>query len=487
MKQLGMIMVAAVALGAGCVGDGESWSTLEQRVDTTTVSATAISPTRVEVSWTVAADATKYYVFRGVGSDPLTYVTTVTGTSYSDANLTPSTDYSYMVHGADDLGGESADSNIATATTPAAPQQIGIPQDVTATAVSSSRIEVDWSDVSGAVKYYVFQAQGADPFAYVGTAISSDFTASPLTAATTYSFRVQAVDAFDVESADSATASATTPIPGASGASAIAVSASRIEVSWDAAPGATKYWVFQAEGMGPYAYVTTAQTTSYVAANLNASTTYSFQIYSVDSIDQPSSEVATTAATTFPGGSSVSAPANVSATATSTSRIDVTWDSVAGATKYYVFQAEGAGPSVYVGTALTNSWEAYGLSANTSYSFVIQAVDSADLPSTDSATASASTPSDAPPLDAPANVSATAVSSSQIELAWDEVVGAAKYYVFVSTLGGPIYVTTVTAPQTSLSVSGLEANTEYSYVVEAVDAAGARSDASDPATATTFE
>ncbi|MFN0253072.1 MAG: fibronectin type III domain-containing protein [Kofleriaceae bacterium] len=487
MKHLGMIMVAAVALGAGCVGDGESWSTLEQRVDTTTVSATAISPTRIEVSWTVAADATKYYVFRAVGSDPLAYVTTVTGTSYSDAGLSPSTDYSYMVRGADDLGGESADSNIATATTPAAPQQIGIPSDVTAAAVSSSRIEVDWSDVSGAVKYYVFQAQGAGSFAYVGTALNSDFTAASLAAATTYSFHMQAVDALDVESADSATASATTFLPGASGAAAVAVSASRIEMTWDAVPGASKYYLFQAEGAGAFAYVTTAQTTGYVAAGLNANTTYSFQIQSVDSFDQPSPEIATTAATTFPAGSSVSPPANVGATALSPSRIDVAWDSVAGATKYYVFQAQGAGPSMYVGTALTNSWEAIGLSANTSYSYVIQAVDSADLPSTDSAVASATTPSDAPPLAAPANLSATAVSSSQIELSWDAVTGAANYYVFLSTVGGPLYVTTVTAPQTSLSASGLQANTEYTYVVEAVDAAGGRSVASAPATATTFE
>src|SRR5687768_17501740 len=127
MRTIGMMLVAAVALGAGCVGDSGALSTLEQRVDTTTVSATAISPTRVELSWTVAADATKYYLFRAVGAGPMSYVTTVQGTVYSDANLSPSTQYSYMVHGADDLGGESGDSNIASVTTPAGPLQVTAP------------------------------------------------------------------------------------------------------------------------------------------------------------------------------------------------------------------------------------------------------------------------------------------------------------------------------------------------------------------------
>jgi uncharacterized repeat protein (TIGR03806 family) len=87
------------------------------------VTATVQSPTTITLSWTASTDAgtgvAGYRVFRNGGA---TAVATVTATSYSDANLTPSTQYSYTVVAFDGAtpANESAASTAATATTSAA-------------------------------------------------------------------------------------------------------------------------------------------------------------------------------------------------------------------------------------------------------------------------------------------------------------------------------------------------------------------------------
>ncbi len=89
---------------------------------------------------------------------------------------------------------------------------------------------------------------------------------------------------------------------------------------------------------------------------------------------------------------------------------------------------------------------------------------------------------DTQPPTAPANLTATAASSSQINLTWSastDNVGVTGYRI----LRGGTQVGTSTG--TSYSDTGLAANTPYSYVVQAVDAAGNVSPNSNTATATT--
>jgi len=94
-------------------------------VDTTaptppTLTATPVSPTQVNLSWSGATDAVGvagYIVKRGgTVLDPA-----VIGTSYSDTTAPPGTTSSYTVQAYDSAGNTSVDSNAATATTAAAP------------------------------------------------------------------------------------------------------------------------------------------------------------------------------------------------------------------------------------------------------------------------------------------------------------------------------------------------------------------------------
>jgi hypothetical protein len=83
----------------------------------------------------------------------------------------------------------------------------------------------------------------------------------------------------------------------------------------------------------------------------------------------------------------------------------------------------------------------------------------------------------APPT--PTGLTATAVSSSQINLSWGASTGATSYNVL---RGG----TTVGTPSgTTFSDTGLSASTSYTYTVQAVSSGGTSS-SSSPASATTF-
>ncbi len=87
------------------------------------------------------------------------------------------------------------------------------------------------------------------------------------------------------------------------------------------------------------------------------------------------------------------------------------------------------------------------------------------------------------PPAAPTGLTATAVSSSQINLSWTAVAGASSYNVYRSTTSGGPYSNVGSSATTSFSNTGLSASTTYYYVVRAV--ASCESANSNQASATT--
>jgi chitodextrinase len=91
--------------------------------------------------------------------------------------------------------------------------------------------------------------------------------------------------------------------------------------------------------------------------------------------------------------------------------------------------------------------------------------------------------SDTSPPSKPANLTATAASSGEVDLSWSastDDVGVTGYEI--SRDGS---VLTTIGNVTSYADTSVAASTSYTYVVRALDAAGHRSDPSDPATVTT--
>ncbi len=175
----------------------------------TNLVATNVNSAQQDLAWVAGAGAQKYLIYKGTASNNQTFLTSwpATTSTYSDGHLMPSTQYSWKVRVVrNNL--ISNFSNEQVLTTLPAP---GAPTNVTAIAASSSRIDVAWSAVTGAVKYYVFQAaNGSATYTFKGTTVSTTFAASGLTANTAYSYKVQAIDSGNSAGAFSTPASATT-------------------------------------------------------------------------------------------------------------------------------------------------------------------------------------------------------------------------------------------------------------------------------------
>jgi len=172
------------------------------------------------------------------------------------------------------------------------------------------------------------------------------------------------------------------------------------------------------------------------------------------------------------------APGALTANATSTTQINLTWtastDAGTGVAGYRVFRNAGA---TAIATVTTTNYSDTGLTAATLYSYTVRAFDAAtpaneSAPSTAaSATTNALPPVDTTPPTVPGGLTATASSDTQINLAWtastDAGAGVAGYRVFRN--GGATAIATVTT--TNYSDTGLTAATMYSYTVRAFDAA----------------
>jgi chitodextrinase len=186
------------------------------------LNATAASVTQINLTWTASTDdvgVTQYLIERcaGAGCTNFSQVATAPGTTYSDTGLTTATSYSYRIRASDAAANFSGYSNTATAITTvvADTQAPTAPGGLTATSASSSLINLSWSastDNVGVTNYLIERCQGAgcNNFAQIGTATSTSFGDSGLSAATVYLYRVRATDAAANLSGYSNTATATT-------------------------------------------------------------------------------------------------------------------------------------------------------------------------------------------------------------------------------------------------------------------------------------
>ena len=189
------------------------------------------------------------------------------------------------------------------------------------------------------------------------------------------------------------------------------------------------------------------------------------------------------------------APSGLSATAVSGSQINLAWtastDNV-GVSGYRVERCQGAGCSdfVQVATPTGTTFNNTGLAAGTSYSYRVRAADAAGNLSGYSSVQSATT--QAPDTQAPtvpAGLTATAVSASQINLAWTastDNVGVTGYRVErCQGAGCSNFVQVATPGGTTHNDTGLGGGDDLRYRVRAADAAGNLSDYSTIQTATT--
>jgi chitodextrinase len=162
------------------------------------VTAGATGPTGVDVAWVPSTDdvgVNEYRVLRDGAQ-----IASVTGTSFSDVTVSPSTTYSYAVQAADAAGNVSPASAAAIAATPALPPPPApadetaptTPTGLTASPTSTS-VALSWTastDAVGVQQYVVYRDGVA-----VGTSSTPSYLDSARTPYSSYTYAVEAVDA----------------------------------------------------------------------------------------------------------------------------------------------------------------------------------------------------------------------------------------------------------------------------------------------------
>lgn len=370
------------------------------------------------------------------------------------------------------------------------------PQNLQATATSSSTINLTWSastDNAGGsgVANYRVQRGGATVAASVG---ATSFGDTGLAANTTYSYTVSAVDVAGNRSGESAAAQATTLVPAdttppsAPGAfAATPTSPTSISLSWTASTDNVAVTGYRVRRAGNATVIGNPTGLTFVDNSRTPSTTYNYTLTAVDAAGNESSPPVTASATTpAPPADTIppTIPGNPQAVATSTTTISLTWTGSSDNTAVTGYRVQRGGVIVAANVTGTTFGDT-GLTPNTAYSYTISAVDAAGNRSAESATATATTmavPDTMPPT-VPANVVATPTSSTTVSLAWSASTDNVAVSTYRVRRGGVTIAANVAG--TSFDDANLTPSTAYSYTVSAIDGAGNRSAESTAAPATT--
>ncbi|MDR1326474.1 MAG: fibronectin type III domain-containing protein [Treponema sp.] len=356
------------------------------------VSASAVSSSSITITWGSVTGATEYKIYRGSSSGTYTSVGTSASTSYTDTGLTASTTYYYEVT-ANNSAGEGEPSSTASATT-----LLEAPAEVSATEDSSSSITLSWGAVSGAYSYYIYRsASEQETYDQVTPTYTTSYTDTGLSSGTTYYYKVRACSSSSEYGDESSPVSATTlvAIPASpSSVSASAGSSSAITVTWGSVTGATEYNIYRdSSSSGTYTLVVgTSASTSYADNGLAASTTYYYKVAATNSAGEGQRSSYTSATTLFGG-----APTGLSATAVSSGSITLSWNTMNGASRYYIYRsASEQGTYTQVAYTATDSgitsYSDTGLSSGTTYYYKVRGRDSSSAYGDYSLPVSATTP-----------------------------------------------------------------------------------------------
>jgi hypothetical protein len=408
---------------------------------------------------------------------------------YNDTGLTESTEYYYRVR--EYLGSDDGPySNVAaTWTVPSTPTSL------TATATSSSQINLAWTDVSTGNTGYVIERRspaGSGTYVQVGTAgaTATSYSDTLLTASTQYEYRVAASNPAGISAysnaANATTQSATIPNAPTGVSASASTTAVAVTITWTDASG---------DEDGFYVYRNTSNTTT--GATLLNAPLAGIQTYTDNATNNPSAPPAigttyyywvsahngagesakTAASQNATGGVTTlnvpAAPTSLTATATSTTQIDLAWtDNATNETGYTVERRSPAGSGSYSTvttlSAGATSYSNTGLTESTQYEYRVYATNAAGNSANSNAASKFTIPA------TPTGLTATAVSSSQINLAWTDVstgnTGQRIERRTPSGSGSYSTLTTVSATATTYSDTGLTASTSYEYRIVATNA-----------------
>ena len=363
----------------------------------TTLTATALSPTSVALTWldnatVLNGDNESGYELRrcvGPGCAPSTIVTTTAANAvgFNDTGLTTGEEYLYSLRAIRTISplntGVSATVGPRTVRlVPPTPPDL-----LAATTVSASGINLQWRDNDSTETSYEVQrctAASCSNFTRLDSlaANATSYQHTGLASNESFTYRVRAVNAVG-GSNYSATATATTIVPDPpSGLSATTISASQINLQWtDNATTETSYEVQRCVAASCSSFTRldslAANVTTYQNTGLASNESFTYRVRAINSAGGSAFSATATATTILPA-----APSSLSATTISASQINLQWtDNSTTETSYEVQRCVAASCSSFTTLATLSAnvttYQNTGLAVNESFTYRVRAVNAA--------------------------------------------------------------------------------------------------------------
>jgi hypothetical protein len=407
----------------------------------TELQATAASATQINLNW--KDNSSKENLFRierklgANGTWAQVAVTENDSNAYSDMNLSCASTYFYRVR-ANNTAGDSNYSNEASAATQNCPLTAPIaPSNLSATAASSSQINLSWQDKSDDEEgFKIEQRVGTSGFySQIGTVSAGvlTFQITGLTCATIYYYRVRANnsagDSDYSNEANAPTSACPAEVPTApSGITATAISETQAFIYWqDESDNEEGFKVERKLGSGgTYAEVGTSGTgiTSYRDSGLACASTYYYRVRAYNGTGNSSYSGEVSVPTHVCSGVIPVSPSTLAAGAVSSSQIDLTWqDNSNNENIFKIERKTGSGGTWAQVAVVVNNTQSYsdrGLGCQTAYYYRIRANNSVgDSSYSNEANATTQTcPPSAPA--APTVLNAVTASSCEINVSWTD-------------------------------------------------------------------
>jgi fibronectin type III domain protein len=449
------------------------------------LSAAGASSSQINLSWTDNSTDESGFTFAfdtnsGLTNPTYVYAGGANTTSYLHTGRAPATTYYYKIKA--EGNPDSAWTAVAGATT--------APSGLTATASSNSEIDLTWTgngSNSAIIGYTYAYATNASftgaTYHWVAGNGSASAAQTALGTATTYWLKIKAEGTSDaLDSPFGAVVTATTT---PANLAASVASSSQINLSWTGNAGNSNiigytiaYATTSTFSGAVYKYVAGAGATSFNCTGLYPGTTYYFKIKAEGTSDSYDSAF-TTYITATTAATAPNPPSGLAASVVSSSQINLSWvDNSSDETGFEVKRATDSGFTqnvVWIGGIQGTAYSDTGLSASTTYYYKVRA-QGATQNSVYSASVSATTSASGDTIpNAPSGLSATAVSSSQVDLSWTDNSsnetgfevkratdsGFTQNVVWIGGIQGSTYTNT-----------GLNPSTTYYYKVRAEGTAG---------------
>jgi bacillolysin len=342
------------------------------------LTASNITETSVKLSWSASSDNSEVVLYKVyVDGRPFGSTNTL---SYTLTGLDPGTTYSMSVTAEDRAGNDSPPSTIQVTTLgnsednePPSP-----PSSLIALNTTSQSTHLYWSaaaDNVGVVGYKVYVNN-----AFYAATTATNLVVNDLSPSTTYTMSVSAVDAAGNESIKKSTSVTTLDAPDTEAPSqpgnltASNTTTSGTNLSWTASTdnvGVSHYTVFRGSTL-----LGTTSTTSFGVTGLNPATTYTFFVRAEDAAGNQSSFASVQVTTLSEADTEPpSPPGNLTASDITISSAKLSWQSSSdniGVTGYRVYVN-----GVLRGSTTSLSYTVNGLSAATTYTMEVSAVDAA--------------------------------------------------------------------------------------------------------------